>query len=185
MVKNSPAKQETRFLGWEEPLEKEMATHSNSLAWGIPQTEEPGGLLSMGSSIAGHNWVTKQLNPHQVEETACSLAKQSPQIDCNQKVDNVDSEIPPCSLTISQLETCPWVDHTPCNNSCLPKSAFKNSSPSWWCHPGCPEYTLPLQWLCCKTNAECYFHFSPFFVNKKILFRILLVSETGTNVGLS
>ena len=38
-----------RFLGWEDPLEKEMATHSSILAWRIPGTEEPGGLQSMGS----------------------------------------------------------------------------------------------------------------------------------------
>ena len=37
-----------RLLGWEDPLEKEMATHSSVLAWRIPWTEEPGGLLSMG-----------------------------------------------------------------------------------------------------------------------------------------
>ena len=46
-----------RSLGQEDPLEKEMATHSNILAWKIPWIEEPGGLQSMGS----HNWVT---NPH-------------------------------------------------------------------------------------------------------------------------
>ena len=42
--------QETRvrFLGWEDPLEEEMATHSSILAWKIPWTEEPGGLQSMG-----------------------------------------------------------------------------------------------------------------------------------------
>ena len=51
MVKNLPAVQETRvgFLGWEDPLEEEMASHSNILAWRIPWTEEPGGLQSMGS----------------------------------------------------------------------------------------------------------------------------------------
>ena len=38
-----------RALGWEDPLEKEMATHSNTLAWKIPWTEEPGRLQSMGS----------------------------------------------------------------------------------------------------------------------------------------
>ena len=45
-VKNPPAKQETwiRSLGWEDPLEKEMATHSSILAWETPWTEEPGGL---------------------------------------------------------------------------------------------------------------------------------------------
>ena len=50
-VKNLPAMQETqvRFLGWEDPLEKEMATHSSILAWKIPWTEEPSGLLSMDS----------------------------------------------------------------------------------------------------------------------------------------
>ena len=46
MVKNLPAKQETWVLslGWEDPLEKEMATHSSILTWEIPWTEEPGGL---------------------------------------------------------------------------------------------------------------------------------------------
>ena len=46
MVKNLPARQETwvRSLGWGNPLEEEMATHSNILAWRIPQTEEPAGL---------------------------------------------------------------------------------------------------------------------------------------------
>ena len=50
MVKNLPAMQETRVwsLGQEDPLEKEMATHASILAWRIPQTEEPGGLQSMG-----------------------------------------------------------------------------------------------------------------------------------------
>ena len=50
-VKHLPAMQETqvRFLGWEDPLEKEMATHSSTLAWKIPWTEEPGRLQSMGS----------------------------------------------------------------------------------------------------------------------------------------
>ena len=51
LVKNPPAMQETWVgsLGWEDPLEKEMATHSTALAWEIPWTEEPGGLQSMGS----------------------------------------------------------------------------------------------------------------------------------------
>ena len=51
MIKNPPALQETqvRSLGWEDPLEKEMATHSSTLAWEIPWTEEPGGLHFMGS----------------------------------------------------------------------------------------------------------------------------------------
>ena len=56
-VKNLPAMQETwvRSLGWEDPLEKEMATHSKCLAWKIPWTEEPGGLQFMGSQRVRHD----------------------------------------------------------------------------------------------------------------------------------
>ena len=56
-VKNLPAMQETwvQSLGWEDPLEKEMATHSRILAWKIPWTEEPGGLQSMGSQRVKHD----------------------------------------------------------------------------------------------------------------------------------
>ena len=46
-------------LGWEDPLEEGLATHSNILAWKVPWTEEPGGLQSMGSQRAGHDWVTE------------------------------------------------------------------------------------------------------------------------------
>ena len=48
-----------RFLGWEDPLEKEVATHSNILAWRIPFTEEPGGLQSMGVARVRHDLATK------------------------------------------------------------------------------------------------------------------------------
>ena len=56
-VKNLPAMQVIRVpsLGWEDPLEEEMATHSSILAGRIPLTEEPGGLQSMGSQRVGHN----------------------------------------------------------------------------------------------------------------------------------
>ena len=52
---------EIQLLGLEDPLEEGMATHSSILAWKIPWTEEPGGLQSMGSQRAGHDWATKQL----------------------------------------------------------------------------------------------------------------------------
>ena len=57
MVKSLPAMQETwvRSLVGEDPLEKEMATHSSILAWRIPWTEEPGRLQSMGSQKGGHD----------------------------------------------------------------------------------------------------------------------------------
>ena len=53
LVKNLPAMQETsvRFLGQEDPLEKEIATHFSILAWRTPQTGKPGGLQSMESKI--------------------------------------------------------------------------------------------------------------------------------------
>ena len=56
-LKRLPPMQETRVrsLGWEDPLEKEMATHASILAWRIPWTEEPGGLQSMGSQRVGHD----------------------------------------------------------------------------------------------------------------------------------
>ena len=44
--------------GWEDPLEKEMAIHSRTIAWKIPWTEEPGGPQSMGLQRVGHNWAT-------------------------------------------------------------------------------------------------------------------------------
>ena len=58
---NLPAMQETwvQSLGWEDPLEKEMATHSSTLAWKIPWMEEPDSLQSMGSQRVGHDGVTK------------------------------------------------------------------------------------------------------------------------------
>ena len=57
MVKHLPTMQETRAqsLGWEDPLEKEMAIHSSILAWKIPWMEEPGRLQSMGSQRVGHD----------------------------------------------------------------------------------------------------------------------------------
>ena len=47
-----------RSLGWEDPLEKEMAIHSSTIAWKIPWTEEPGRLQSMGSQRVRHDWAT-------------------------------------------------------------------------------------------------------------------------------
>ena len=44
---------QVRSLGWEDPLEKEMVTHTSILAWEIPRTEDPGGLQSMGSKKSG------------------------------------------------------------------------------------------------------------------------------------
>ena len=66
MVKNLPAEPETwvQFLDQEDPLEKEMATHSSILAWEIPWTEEPGELHSPEGRRVGHNLVTEQQHIH-------------------------------------------------------------------------------------------------------------------------
>ena len=65
-VKNLPEMQETQVppLGWEDPLEEEMATYSSILAWSIPWTEEPGGPQSMGSQRVRH----EQAKSHQVRQ---------------------------------------------------------------------------------------------------------------------
>ena len=73
MVKCLPTMQETwvRSLGGEDPLEKEMATHSSTLAWKIPW-EEPGRLQSMGSYKVGHNWETLLPVGSPGKESACN-----------------------------------------------------------------------------------------------------------------
>ena len=65
MVNNPPAKQEmqeiwVQFLGWKDPLEREMATHSSILVGKIPWTEEPGELQSVGLQRVEHYLATKQ-----------------------------------------------------------------------------------------------------------------------------
>ena len=55
---------QVRSLGQEDPLEKEMATHSSILAWEIPWTEEPGGLQSMVSQRVGQDWATEHSLTH-------------------------------------------------------------------------------------------------------------------------
>ena len=62
-VKNLPAMQGTQVQsqGGEEPLEEEMATHSNILAWEIPRTEQPGGLQSIGLQRVGYNRASKHI----------------------------------------------------------------------------------------------------------------------------
>ena len=75
MVKNLLAMQETwvRSLGWKDPLEKEMATHSSILAWRIPWTEEPDRLQSMGLQTVGHDWVTSTYRHIYVTENLAKL----------------------------------------------------------------------------------------------------------------
>ena len=77
-LKRLPAMWETlvRSLGWEDPLEKEMATHSSILAWRIPWTKEPGRLQSTGSQRVRHDWATSlSLLPELICQPKLSLKK--------------------------------------------------------------------------------------------------------------
>ena len=77
--------QETRVrsLGWEDPLEKEMSTHSSILAWKIPWTEELGRLQSMGSQTVRHDWTTSLFTGTKIPQ-----ATQYKQLPCHQKRKN-------------------------------------------------------------------------------------------------
>ena len=71
MGKNLPARRKTwvRSLGWEDPLEEGMATHSSLLAWRVPWKQEPGGLQAMGSQRVGHSWATKRTQHYRAEHS--------------------------------------------------------------------------------------------------------------------
>ena len=61
-------------LGWEDPLEEGMATHSSILAWGTPWTEDPGGPQSMGFQTAGHDWnFLAHIHPRESKREAFSF----------------------------------------------------------------------------------------------------------------
>ena len=64
---------QVQFLGWEDPLEKDMATHTSIFAWRITWTEEPGRLQSMGSQRAGHDLETKWYNSSSLSEDRGSV----------------------------------------------------------------------------------------------------------------
>ena len=74
-VKHLPAVWETKVqsLGREDPLEKEMATYSSILAWGIPWTEGPARLQSTGSQRVGHDWATSLLSSTSLEKEASNF----------------------------------------------------------------------------------------------------------------
>ena len=103
MVKRLPAMQETgvRFLGWEDPLEKEMAIHSSTLAWKIPWMEEPDKLQSMGSQRVGHDWATSLSLGCSGREHLTYLRGSTPQV--------LPGEKPPQAPEVSTCQEC-WVN---------------------------------------------------------------------------
>ena len=117
MIEQLPVMLETRVqsLGRENPLEKEMATHSSILAWEIPWTEEPGGLHSMGSQRVKHDWVTNTHTNH------IQCIHHSVQFSCSVMSDSLR----PHEL---QHTRSPCPSPTP--------GVYSNSCPSsQWCHP--------------------------------------------------
>ena len=117
-VKNLPALQETWVwsLGWEEPLEEEMATHCYNLAWRIPWTEEPGGLQSMGSQRVRHGWATNAF-------TSFSLSPR-PSIFHQPLLSTVP-------WSFQAKKTCPWV----CGRKGRKVITEAMPSPPFSCHP--------------------------------------------------
>ena len=99
MVKHLPTMQETQVqsLGWEDPLEKEMGTHSNTLAWKIPWMEEPG---SMGLQRVRHDWATSL---HFTSVFHCIYVTQVKRCSTSLTISEMQSKLP-CSTTSHQPE---------------------------------------------------------------------------------
>ena len=101
------------YLGWEDPLEEEMATCSSILAWEIPWTEESGRLQAMGLQRVGHDWVIKQqlFFPIIINYTTASLGAQQSRI-CLQ------------CRSCRRLGFDPWVGKIPWRRAWLPTPVF-------------------------------------------------------------
>ena len=132
MVECLPAMQETwvQSLGQEDPLEKEMATHSNTLAWKIPWVEEPGRLQSAWSQRVGHDWAT-ELNWTDLKVFLC--------IEFLSFSQSVSSVAQSC-LTLRPHES----QHTrpPCPSPT--PGVHSDSRPlSPWCHPAISSSVVP------------------------------------------
>ena len=111
-VKNLPSMLESRVrsLGWEDPLEKEMTTHSNVLTWEIPWTEELGGLQPMESQRVKHDWATNAYTHEMIIDThswgpqrKSRIASQPP---------HMEAQLPTCASkqlrTFNQTHSLIW-----------------------------------------------------------------------------
>ena len=110
MVKRLPTMWETwvHSLGWEDLLEKEMATYSSILAWKIPWTEEPGGLLSMGSLRVGRDWATSLSLSH-ASKVKLKILQAKLQQYMNHKLPDVQAGFKEGKGTRDQISNICWV----------------------------------------------------------------------------
>ena len=133
MVKRLPATQETRvrFLGQEDPLEKEMAIHSSILAWEIPWTDEPGRgcVVSMGLQRVGHNWAT---NSFQI---------------CYRTDNPIPTRHPSVQFSHSVMSYSLWPHESqharPLCPSPTPRVHSDSCPSSPWCHPAISSSVVP------------------------------------------
>ena len=119
-----PAMQETqiRSLGWEDPLEKTMATHSSILAWRIPWIEKPGGLQCMGLQRVGHDWATN-IHTHTLPHPVAQASADLPTIDAR----------PASSSPLAPSQArfiSPWL---------MWKSSLSYLPVAAWLSPDCPD----------------------------------------------
>ena len=125
-----------RSLGWEDPLEKEMTTHSSTLAWKIPWTKKPGRLQSMGSQRVGHNWATSLRLCHCVWGSLLASrlgAKEGWEqgLSCEPKLigeEEAHARRSPFGPVLG-LATSPWPMQLPC-----PLSSHRCQQLPWWSH---------------------------------------------------
>ena len=118
-----------RFLGLEDPLEEDKATHSSILAWGSPRTEKPGGLQSKGSQRVRSDWVTTHARMPISVQFSRSVVSDS------LRPHELQHARPPCPspTTGAYPNSCPlsrWC-HTTISSSVVPFSSCPQSFPAW------------------------------------------------------
>ena len=125
MVKTLPAMQEmqVRSVGWEDPLEKLMATHFSILAWRIPLAEEPCGLQSMGSQRVGPDWANAYTQRH-FQQTLKHLMNTFLVVQTVKNLPAMETWNLPASAEDKRLRFDPWVEKIPWRIKWQPNSGF-------------------------------------------------------------
>ena len=165
---------QVQSLGQEDPLKKEMATHSSTLAWKIPWMEEPGGLQSMRSQRVGHNWVTSlsfllwagELIPKLMNPEGCLTGLRVPPLSRTLRGESslgqTGSTRPGAQLSWSLLTS--WlVPHCSGHGNTSPppsSTPMQKTASVPWCHfkDCCPSFYLPpAADSACKTDTLSFY----------------------------